>query len=230
MNMYNRFDFFVKIAKEGKALKKSPRQVYESSKYDGLRRFLPKDRKLRKKGHVLGIVNDLLEAINTVYGIKPFIDFNTELAKLYGMFLPSHIVNGTGHSSTTPEGTEEPMAPSVPFTEKQKENVLDRPSAVNAGDIDHASQTNQTIVVDTVNREITKTSKRNEVFTPAKIDPNRLERIKSAVKEYVESNEIPIDDAVMQYQTIKVDESKYTEKVDPEIAKLLGLNEDGELV
>jgi hypothetical protein len=233
MIMHNRFDYFLKVAKEGKALKRTPRQVYEHYKYEGLRKFLPKDKKLRKKGHILGVVNDLLEAINTVYGTKPFIDFHTELAKLYSMFLVDTAYLQKQKTGAEPQiDTPTNILPETAFTSYEQKTVSQNVPLedIKKHTVDLPANNAKPIMAEEPAQKTAHTGKRNQVFTPAKIDPNRLEQIRSTVKEYVDANTPIIDEAILQYQTIKVDESKYTEKVDPEIAKLLGLNEDGEIV
>lgn len=222
MNWHERFNFFLKAAKEGLALNKTPKQVFETYKYEGLRRFLPKDKKLRKKGHIIGIINDLLSAIEEVYGSKPFIDFRIELDKLYGMFLPNYTPKNI-NSSTPPSKDNDSSDPiETSNTSFNSNEALNTQSTL--------PQHNRSVTSSVHSPGAQNTDKRNQVFTPAKLDLNKLHQIKQAVSEYIKSGPNTDDELLTnQYSRIIIDESKYTSKVDPEVAAWLGVNEDGEL-
>lgn len=215
MNKEVRFQSFLDAAQKEKQLNKTPLQVYNKLIYNALKQFLPKDKKLRKPGHIKLILNELIDAIKQVYEIEYLdINYKAELNRLYQIFLPASVFKNIQLNSISKNINNQTVIQSE-----------------QADDLSNAQQPT-TYAVGHKNSEyhynnmaaLLSTLPPEQLALLNQLPMDKRHLIEQLLKEWAELKKM--EDIV---KINNIDENKYTPKVMPGAKKFFDIDDNGEL-
>lgn len=215
MNKEVRFQSFLEAVQKEKQLNKTPLQVYNKLIYNALKQFLPKDKKLRKPGHIKLILNELIDAIKQVYEIEYLdINYKAELNRLYQIFLPASVLKNTQPTIASKNINDQAASQ---FDQTNDLNNAPQPTTYAA-----ASKNNEYNYNNIAALLSTLPPEQLALLNQLPMDKRHL--IEQLLKEWAELKKM--EDIV---KINNIDENKYTPKVMPGAKKFFDIDDNGEL-